>query len=319
MGELSIIPNGALLIRNRTIEEVGPSRRLENLAAARGATVLDASRRVVMPAFTDADFPLVLPAMGGDHGARDGDGHYDEGAALRKTAREIIRVRAIAAAGECARYGCLTIGAHTAYATDLRNIRRVLRTHQMLNWKPLRIRSIFSIRTPRGRAGRPANTGNSGHAMAARGSPGKTGGRGEFNLRGEEQADNLVLIREAATAAAAMGFAIRLRSARRPAAAILELAVNAGAIAIVAPTDSHQAFVEPLAALGCIRVLPASESFDHERDEGPPVRAAIGGGGAGHGFQLPPARLFLVQYAISFASGRAPVRVDSGGGDHGDY
>lgn len=37
MGELAIISDGALLLRDGLIQEVGPTRRVENLAAARGA------------------------------------------------------------------------------------------------------------------------------------------------------------------------------------------------------------------------------------------------------------------------------------------
>ena len=33
---------------------------------------------------------------------------------------------------ECARYGCLAVGAHTRCATDLQNIGKVLRVHQSL-------------------------------------------------------------------------------------------------------------------------------------------------------------------------------------------
>jgi len=277
MGELNIIPNGALLIRNRVIEEVGPTRRLENLAAAKGATEIDATRKVVMPAFVDADFPLVVPAAASGHGAAS----HDDGSALRKMGREVMHARAAAAASECARYGCLTIGAHTAWATDLTNIRRVLRTHQMLNYKPLRIRSIFSTRMLCV-DGQPAlqtlATLVSKWLPAVR--KGNLAGVVEFSLEGEEQTDELALIREAATAAAGLGFAIRLRSARRPDPAMLQLAVSAGAIAIVAPNDGLRAFVGPLAMMGCVRVLPASECFDHDEDEAPCVRMAIGEGAA---------------------------------------
>lgn len=277
MGELNIIPHGALLIRNRVIEEVGPSRRLENLAAAKGATVIDAARKVVMPAFIDADFPLVVPP------AADGDGEalHSDGSALRKMAREIVHARAAAAAAECARYGCLTIGAHTAYATDLKNIRRVLRTYHMLNLRPLRIRSIFSIRmlsVDDQPALQTLSTLISRWLPAVR--KGKLAEVVEFALEGDEQADELALIREAATAAASLGFAIRLRSSRRPEPAMLQLAVSAGAIAIVAPNDGLRAFVGPLAANGCVRVLPASESFDNDEDESRCVRMAIEEGSA---------------------------------------
>jgi imidazolonepropionase len=60
LGDLSIIPDGALLIRDGIIIEVGMSRRVENLAAARNAKVIDATGRVVMPAFVDSGMSLVF-------------------------------------------------------------------------------------------------------------------------------------------------------------------------------------------------------------------------------------------------------------------
>ncbi len=276
-GELNIIPNGAVLIRNRVIVEVGPSRRLENLAAARGATEIDAARKVVMPAFIDADFPLVVPPFI----AEDGIASDVDGSALRKMAREIMHARAAAAAAECARYGCLAIGAHSAWVTDLTNIRRVLRTHQMLNFKPLRIRSIFSTRLLSVDGRPPLQTMET---LVSKWLPavrkGNLAAVVEFALEGEEQADELALIRDAATAAAGLGFAIRFRSVRRPQPAMLQLAVSAGAISIVAPNDGLRAFVGPLATLGCVRVLPASGCFDNDEDEASCVRMAIGEGAA---------------------------------------
>ena len=55
LGQLHIIEDGAVLIENGVIVEVGPSRRLENLAAAKRAIVLPAIGRVVMPAFVDPE------------------------------------------------------------------------------------------------------------------------------------------------------------------------------------------------------------------------------------------------------------------------
>ena len=49
--DLGVIVDGSLLIRDGVIEEVGPTRRLENLAAARGAIEINATGRVVMPGF----------------------------------------------------------------------------------------------------------------------------------------------------------------------------------------------------------------------------------------------------------------------------
>lgn len=66
LGELGIIPDGAILMQGGKILEAGPSRRLENLALARGAHEINAAGRVVMPTFADSRtqrvFAPVLPA-----------------------------------------------------------------------------------------------------------------------------------------------------------------------------------------------------------------------------------------------------------------
>jgi len=56
---LGIIEDGAVLIADGVIREVGPSRRLENLQAARGATEIDASGCVVLPGLVDPRAQLI--------------------------------------------------------------------------------------------------------------------------------------------------------------------------------------------------------------------------------------------------------------------
>src|SRR5262252_6007438 len=72
LNELGIISDGALLIRDGLIEEVGPTRRVENLAAARGAVEVSALTRVVMPGFVDSHTHLVFPPHGTDGADRGG-------------------------------------------------------------------------------------------------------------------------------------------------------------------------------------------------------------------------------------------------------
>jgi imidazolonepropionase len=55
LSQLHIIEDGAILIGDGRILEVGPSRRVENLAAARRAEAIAAHGCVVMPAFIDPD------------------------------------------------------------------------------------------------------------------------------------------------------------------------------------------------------------------------------------------------------------------------
>lgn len=52
--EISVITDGAMLIRDGRIVTLGTTRRVENLKEARGAEVLEANGTVIMPGFVDA-------------------------------------------------------------------------------------------------------------------------------------------------------------------------------------------------------------------------------------------------------------------------
>ena len=58
--QLNIITDGSLLVRDRLILEVGPTRRVENLTAARHAIEVNAAGRVVMPGFVDSHTHLQI-------------------------------------------------------------------------------------------------------------------------------------------------------------------------------------------------------------------------------------------------------------------
>jgi imidazolonepropionase len=259
MTDLSIVPHGTVLIRNGVIEDVGPARRVENLAGAKKAREIDATGRVVMPAFVDSDMALVVAAPDTDQG-------------LRVTSRQRVQARAAVVASEWARYGCLSVGARTPWATDIKNIGKVLRTHQALQSKPLRIRSIFS----------PAK--GDLDALTSKWLPAvrlkKLASILELTVEEPPASFDDLQLRTAAIAAAALGFAIRLRSAAPLRPAHLELALAAGAIAIVAPHDNARAFIGPLASVGCVRVIPASEGFDDSANAAREMRTALDEGAA---------------------------------------
>ena len=59
MRSLGVIEDGSVLVVNGVISEVGPTRRVENLAAARSAEEINAAGRVVMPGFVDSHTHLV--------------------------------------------------------------------------------------------------------------------------------------------------------------------------------------------------------------------------------------------------------------------
>ena len=257
MSDLGILRSSAVLIRNGLIVEAGPARRIENLAGARKAGEIDAGGRIVMPAFADVDVELVSPPP-----------KAGAGLAIRVLSERNVTVRAAIVAGERARYGCLTVGATTSCATDIRNVIKVLRAHRALQSKPLRIRSVYSHRSTT-----PIDE------LVARWLPAMRRERltSVIDLNISEQLD---LLREAAICAAAAGFAVRLRSESPPVAAALELALSAGAIAIVAPMDSLSAYRNPLAGIGCLRVVSASDAFNDSSAAAPQIRNAIDDGGA---------------------------------------
>ncbi len=53
--EIGLISDGAILIRGRAIQALGPSRQIQNLAAARDCEEIDATGRVILPAFVDLE------------------------------------------------------------------------------------------------------------------------------------------------------------------------------------------------------------------------------------------------------------------------
>jgi imidazolonepropionase len=275
MTELNIVPRGALLIHNGIVVDVGPASRVENLAGARQAREIDATGRVVMPAFVDADVALVSGAS-----AESGD----DAGALRLMSRKKVLARAAAMSAECARYGCLTIGAQTRCATDLQNAGKLLRVHQALQLKPARIRSIFSPQLPPDGANGAKTPAQMLDALTSKWLPAIKGKKlasvVELTVDGPEPGLDVSGLRAAAVVAAGLGYGIRLRSPCRFEPVHLQLALSAGAMAIVAPMDTLRAFVGPLSAVGCIRVIPASEGFDDAENAATAIRGAIDGGAA---------------------------------------
>jgi imidazolonepropionase len=64
LNDIQVISDGSLLISKGVIQEVGPTRRIENLAAARKAIEISAIGKVVMPGFVDSHTHLIFPPAG---------------------------------------------------------------------------------------------------------------------------------------------------------------------------------------------------------------------------------------------------------------
>jgi len=147
MGDLGIIPDGALLLKNGLIDEVGPTRRLENLAKVRGAVVIDATGKVVMPGFVDAHTHLMfpLPPAGDVNPAAPID--------IDRAARALVSVTAqrLAARGRVwldamARHGTTTLEAKTSCGPNRSADLKVLRVLNVLNKGPIDIVPTYLFR-----------------------------------------------------------------------------------------------------------------------------------------------------------------------------
>lgn len=129
LADLGVIAQGALLVRDGIIQEVGPARRIENLRAARYAHEIDAGGRVVLPAFVDPCVELAGPA-GGDERAE---------AKSRRVAEILLR------------HGTATFGAYPPAGASADAERRALRMFRRLRRKAFEA-VPFTRQTPAGPA-----------------------------------------------------------------------------------------------------------------------------------------------------------------------
>src|ERR1700742_129838 len=97
MRELSIIENGAMLVRDGLVERTGTRVEIEKLVGA-DCEVFDAGRRVVMPGFVDAHTHTVFAGNRADEFERRAEGaSYEEiaaaGGGIRSTMRRARRTK----------------------------------------------------------------------------------------------------------------------------------------------------------------------------------------------------------------------------------
>ena len=147
LNELSIIPDGALLIRDGVLMEVGPSRRLENLAEARDAWEINAAGRVVMPGFVDSHTHLAFPLPGSAEAGNDAT------RAVRASTGQRLGVKVRAYLEAMARHGTTTVEAKTGCDADESAESKVLRMLSTFKDDPVEVIPSFLLRLPPDREG----------------------------------------------------------------------------------------------------------------------------------------------------------------------
>ena len=147
LGELGLIADGAVLIQDGVVQEAGPTRRVENLHAARDAEEINAAGRVVMPGFVDSHTHLISgPSWLEEYEARlaGADASFLSLPDLKATFRSIrlssakrLESRASAIVAAMARHGTTSLEAKTGFGGTPADEMKLLRTLSKLDRHPL--------------------------------------------------------------------------------------------------------------------------------------------------------------------------------------
>ena len=152
---LGLIQDGAVLIADGIIREVGPSRRVENLAAARTAEEINAHGRVVLPGFVDShthlvsgpprllDYEMWMAGATEQEIVAAGGGYPALFRAIRDMSSRTLEAHARRILRDCVRQGTTTIEAKSGYGIREAGEMKTLRVHAALCTGPATVVSTF--------------------------------------------------------------------------------------------------------------------------------------------------------------------------------
>jgi len=156
LGELGIIPDGAILVCDGRIAAVGRRRDLVRRRESRRARRLDVGGRVVLPGFVDSHTHFVFPASRAseyeqriagktyEQIGRGGGGILSTVRALRRAAPAELRQKALATLKDFTAHGTTTVEAKSGYGLDTASELKTLALLRTLhNDQPLDIVSTF--------------------------------------------------------------------------------------------------------------------------------------------------------------------------------
>ena len=159
LSNLGLIQDGAVLIVDGLIYQVGPTRRIENLALARQAREIDASGCVVMPGFVDSNTQLVGgPARMLDHELRmagssaeqiaeAGGGTWAQARAIQDLSPRTLETLAVKALEEAVRHGTTSIETRSGLGLTETGEMKILRVQSALKQQPIApVSTFFSAR-----------------------------------------------------------------------------------------------------------------------------------------------------------------------------
>ncbi|MDR3703596.1 MAG: amidohydrolase family protein [Candidatus Sulfopaludibacter sp.] len=131
------------MVQNGVIQEVGPTRRLENLAIARHAVEINAAGRLVMPGFVDSHTHLAFPL-----GNRATSGSSGNVRTVSSPSRARLAARARAQVEAMARHGTTTVEVKTGCGPDENAETKLLRVLRTLKNDPIDLIPTFLFHLP---------------------------------------------------------------------------------------------------------------------------------------------------------------------------
>ena len=173
LGEISVLRDGAILVRDGLIAAVGPAAKIEKLKESKQAQLLDLEGRVVLPGFVDShthlihaasraeEYELKIRGASYEEIARKGGGILNSVKKLRAASAEQLKARARTFLERFAEHGTTTVEAKSGYGLDITSELRILSLHKELDAEqPLEIVSTFlgAHVVPAEYRGRPSGT-----------------------------------------------------------------------------------------------------------------------------------------------------------------
>jgi imidazolonepropionase len=255
---LGLIQDGAVLIVDGLIREVGSSRRVENLALARQADEIDATRRVVMPGFVDSHMHIV-----GEPG----------GVSPRALEKQTLRT-----VEEAVRHGTTTLESKSGFGLSEAGEIKILRVHQVLQKRPVSLVSTF-LSTP---SATEYQAGPDEYLDWVRSHMlplVKRRKLAEFaDIRCEEGAFEQDHARRYLVAARDLGLGLKMHTGQRSNAGVIRLAAEMGAESVDHAVDASQEDAMLLAQSNTIATLLPGENFYLGAEPYAPARMLINSG-----------------------------------------
>jgi imidazolonepropionase len=269
---LGLIQDGAVLIVDGLVHDVGPSRRLENLALAREAEEIDASGCVVMPGFVDSHTHLVAGSARADYEMRPAGASNEEIAeadvsalAMARSIQELslrtLEALAMRTLEQAVRHGTTALEAKSGFGlTDAGEI-KILRVHAALQKQPVAVISTFlCARVAPGYENQPDEylEGICSHVLPSV----KRRKLAEFvDVRCDEGAFTVIQARRVLTAARQLGFALKIHAGPNATGEAIRLAVDLGVTSVDHVMDAGEPEIALLAQSQSIATLLPGAAF----------------------------------------------------------